>query len=148
MARANPRLRPPSRGALKTAAACWLAAAALADTTLFFQVQLVDEKTARGVPLVELETVHHLRLVTDSAGRVAFYEPGLMGQPVFFHIRSHGYEYPKDGFGYAGASLRPLAGQKAVLRLKRLNLAERLYRLTGEGIYRDSVLLGEMTPLA
>ena len=48
----------------------------------WFAIQVVDEQTGRGVPLVELETVHHLRFVTDNAGRVAFAEPGLMDQPV------------------------------------------------------------------
>jgi hypothetical protein len=119
-----------------------------AQTNLFFGIQAVDDQTGRGVPLVELETVHHLRFVTDSAGWVAFHEPGLMGQTVFFSVRSHGYEFPKDGFGFAGVRLKPVAGGKTTLRLKRLNIAERLYRVTGEGIYRDSVLLGEPTPLA
>jgi hypothetical protein len=114
----------------------------------FFQIRVVDEETGRGVPLVELRTVNQLRYVTDSAGRVAFNEPGLMGQPVFFHVQSHGYEFAKDGFGMAGCRLTPVAGREAVLRIKRLNIAERLYRITGEGIYRDSVLLGEKTPLA
>ena len=113
-----------------------------------FQIQVVDEQTGRGVPLVELETVNHLRFITDSAGRVAFNEPGLMKQEIFFFVRSHGYEFPKDGFGCAGARLKTEPGAKAVLKIKRLNIAERLYRITGEGIYRDSVLLGEKTPLA
>ena len=26
-----------------------------------------------------------------------------MGRPLFFHVRSHGYEFAKDGFGFAGA---------------------------------------------
>jgi hypothetical protein len=99
------------------------------------------------VPLVELETVNHLRLVTDSAGRIAFHEPGLMGRPLFFHIRSHGYEFPKDGFGFTGKALTLVAGETVTLRLKRINIAERLYRITGEGTYRDSVLLGKRAPL-
>jgi hypothetical protein len=33
------------------------------------------------------------------------------------------------------------------LKLKRLNSAERLYRITGLGLYRDSVMLGHDTPL-
>jgi len=119
-----------------------------ASTNDVFGIQVVDDQTGRGVPLVELETVNHLRFVTDSAGWVAFAEPGLMGQPVFFFVRSHGYEFPKDGFGNAGQALTPVAGGRARVRLKRLNLAQRLCRLTGEGIYRDSVLLGEPTPLA
>ena len=114
----------------------------------YFQIQVVDEQTSRGVPLVELETVNHLRFVTDSAGRIAFAEPGLAGQVVFFYVRSHGYEFPKDGFGFAGTRLKIELGGKAVVKIKRLNIAERLYRITGEGIYRDSVLLGEKTPLA
>jgi hypothetical protein len=114
----------------------------------FFEIQVVDEATGRGVPLVELETVNHLVYLTDSAGRVAFHEPGLMNQPIYFFVRSHGYEHPKDGFGYAGQTLTPVAGQRAVIKLARRNIAERLYRLTGEGIYRDSVLLGKPTPLA
>jgi hypothetical protein len=121
---------------------------ALPPADLYFQIQVVDEQTGRGVPLVELETVNHLRYVTDSAGRVAFHEPGLMEQPVYFFVRSHGYTHPKDGFGNAGLTLTPVAGQRAVVNLTRQNIAERLYRLTGEGIYRDSVLLGEPTPLA
>jgi hypothetical protein len=121
---------------------------AAGTTNDFFGIHVIDDRTARGVPLVELETVNHLRFVTDSAGWVAFDEPGLMGQPVFFHVRSHGYEYPKDGFGYAGLALTPEPGRRATIRIKRLNIAERLYRVTGEGLYRDSVLLGEPTPLA
>ena len=114
----------------------------------WFGIQVVDERTGRGVPLVELEMVHHLRFVTDNAGRVAFAEPGLMDQPVFFHVRSHGYEFPRDGFGFAGTKLTTTRGGGAVIRLQRRNVAERLYRITGEGLYRDSILLGEPTPLA
>jgi hypothetical protein len=119
-----------------------------AVTNGWFGIQVVDDQTGRGVPLVELETVNHLRFVTDSAGRVAFGEPGLLGQPVFFLVRSHGYEFSKDGFGFAGKVLTPIAGGRAELRVRRVNLAERLCRITGEGLYRDSVLLGEAPPLA
>lgn len=129
------------------AALFWLGEA-LAAANPFFGIHVVDDQTGRGVPLVELETVNHLRFVTDSAGWVAFHEPGLMERDVFFHVRSHGYELPKDGFGYAGKALKPQPGQRATIRLHRRNLAERLYRVTGEGIYRDSVLLGEPVPLA
>jgi hypothetical protein len=118
------------------------------DPGRFFEILVVDEATGRGVPLVELETVNHLVYVTDSAGRVAFHEPGLMGQPVYFFVRSHGYIHPKDGFGNAGQTLTVVAGGHAVVKVARINVAERLYRLTGEGIYRDSVLLGKPTPLA
>jgi hypothetical protein len=113
----------------------------------YFTISVVDEATGRGVPLVELRTVHDIRLVTDSNGVVAFHEPGLMDQKVFFHVQSHGYEFPKDGFGYRGKTLQVSAGGSAELKIKRLNIAERLYRVTGAGIYRDSVLVGRPTPL-
>lgn len=118
------------------------------DSSAYFGIRAVDDQTARGVPLVELETVNHLRWVTDSGGWIAICEPGLMGQHVFFFVRSHGYEFPKDGFGFAGIRLHVAPGKKTTIKIRRVNLAERLYRITGEGIYRDSVLLAEPAPLA
>ena len=113
----------------------------------WFAIRVVDGETHRGVPLVELETVNHIRFYTDSNGWVAFHEPGLMNRQIFFHVRSHGYEYPKDGFGYRGVRLKTTPGTEAVLKLERLNIAERLYRVTGGGIYRDSHLLGRDAPI-
>lgn len=118
-----------------------------ADRAGDFAIHVVDDQTGRGVPLVELRTVHQVRLVTDSNGIAAFHEPGLMGREVFFHVQSHGYEVPADSFGYRGVALRAVAGQRATLRIKRLNVAERLCRLTGAGIYADSLRVGEPTPL-
>jgi hypothetical protein len=114
----------------------------------FFEIQVVDDQTGRGVPLVELETVNHLKFLTDSAGRVALAEPSFENQTVFFNVRSHGYEFPKDGFGMRGARLKVAPGGKEIIKSKRLNIAERLYRNTGEGIYRDSTLLGYKVPIA
>ena len=113
----------------------------------WFAIRVVDEETGRGIPLVELETVNHLRFYTDSNGTAAFHEPGLMERQIFFHVHSHGYEYPKDDFGYRGVRLKTTPGSEAVLKLKRLNIAERLYRVTGAGIYRDSRLLGRSAPI-
>lgn len=127
-------------------AACVLSASALRAGD-YFEIEVVDEATGRGVPLVELSTTNHLRYVTDSAGRVAFFEPDLMEREVFFAIKSHGYEYPADGFGMRGARLTPKAGERATLKIKRTNIAERLYRITGEGLYRDTILLGHPPPL-
>jgi hypothetical protein len=114
----------------------------------YHEIQVVDAQTGRGVPLVELDTVDRVRYVTDSAGRIAFQEPGLMNQTVFFSVRSHGYELAPDGFGIAGARVDTRAGGKTLVKIKRVNIAERLYRTTGAGIYRDSVLLGESVPVA
>jgi len=122
--------------------------AAVAAEEKPFAIQVVDEATGRGVPLVELETMDRQTYLTDSAGRVAFSEPGQMGVPVWFSLRSHGYEFPTDGFGMTGVRLTPRNGEQATIKAKRLNIAERLVRLTGLGIYRDSVRLGAQVPLA
>jgi hypothetical protein len=112
------------------------------------EIRVTDAATGRGVPLVELETVNGLRFVTDNAGRVAFREPGLMGTEVFFTVRSHGYAAKKDAFGYAGVRVTPAVGRVAEVSVTRTMPAERLCRLTGEGRYRDSVLLGHAPPPA
>ena len=122
--------------------------AARAGDPKYFEIRVVDGQTGRGVPLVELLTVNHLRFVTDSAGRVAFFEPGMMNRDVYFYISSHGYEFPSDGFGYTGTRLKPVGGGTASVKLKRLNIAERLYRITGEGIYNDTILLGDKVQVA
>ena len=112
-----------------------------------FRIRVVDEVTGRGVPLVELTTVNNVRYVTDSAGVVAFDDASLMGQQVFFHVKSHGYEYPAGPFGSRGRSLNVSSGKEATLKIKRINIAERLYRMTGAGTYQDSVRLGDDVPI-
>ena len=109
-------------------------------------IEVVDEQTGRGVPLVELETVDRVRYYTDSNGIVAFSEPGLMNQKVFFGVSSFGYEYPEDMFGFRGTVVETKPGGATKLKIKRLNIAERLYRVTGQGIYRDTVLAGRKPP--
>lgn len=132
--------------ALLQAAAVFQPAVAL-STNDFFGIRVTDSLTGRGVPLVELTTVNQLKFVTDSGGWVAFYEPGLMGERVFFSIKSHGYEFAKDGFGSVGRAVEVRRGGRVTLPITRRNIAERLYRVTGEGIYRDSILLGEPAPV-
>jgi len=131
---------------LVLAAALLCPAVALAADP-YAEIRVTDAATGRGVPLVELETVNGLTFVTDNAGRVAFHEPGLMDRLIFFTVRSHGYEARKDGFGIVGARVTPRVGQVSEIKITRKNVAERLCRLTGEGLYRDSVLLGHKTPL-
>lgn len=128
-----------------------LLAVGLPDSDLhakLFKIRVVDDETGRGVPLVELRTVNNIRYFTDSAGLIAFDEPGLQGMTVFFHVESNGYEYPVDRFGYRGVRLKIEPGGEATLKVKRTSIAQRLYRVTGGGIYRDSMLLGEPVPLS
>jgi hypothetical protein len=124
-----------------------LTAPSVRSADAFFKIAVVDAGTGRGVPLVELSTVNSIRHWTDSNGLIAFEEPGLMDQDVFFYVHGHGYEYPKDLFDNRGVKLKVTPGGGATIKIKRLNIAERLYRITGEGIYHDSVLLGQRVPL-
>jgi hypothetical protein len=114
----------------------------------YFAIEVVDDQTGRGVPLVELQTTNGTRYYTDSAGVVAFFEPGLMNRRVFFAVSAHGYEFAKDGLGIRGVALEAKPGGGARLKIKRINIAKRLYRITGQGIYRDTVLLGRKPPIA
>jgi len=88
------------------------------ETVRPFRIEVVDDESGRGVPLVELRTVNQIRFVTDSNGIVAFDEPGLLGKRVFFHVKSHGYEYPKDGFGNPGVALATEPGGSARIEIK------------------------------
>jgi hypothetical protein len=113
----------------------------------YFGIHIVDDQTGRGVPLVKLQTTSKIRYITDSNGYVAFLEPGLMDQDVYFGISSWGYEAKEMGFGFRGAVLHTTPGKEMEIKIHRLNIAERMYRLTGEGIYRDTVLLGKTPPI-
>lgn len=112
----------------------------------YFGIQVVDADTGRGVPLVELRTVHHVTYWTDSGGWVAFHEPGLMNEHVFFFVTGDGYHFPNESLGSRGFTVRTVPGGRHEVRVERRNVAERLYRLTGGGIYRDSILLGIEPP--
>ncbi len=113
----------------------------------YFMIKAIDAKTGRGIPLVEFKTIHHVSYFTDSNGIIAFFEPGLMGIDVYFHINGQGYEYPPDMFSYTGLAIKPVAGDSIIIKLNRNILAERLYRSTGEGIFRDSYILGVSIPV-
>ena len=140
-------LRSPAAFIVACLLLCLPALCGAQDSHAYFKIKVVDAQTGQGVPLVELETTNNLLYVTDSNGIVAFQEPGLMNRKVFFTIKSHGYEFPKDGFGYRGTVFQTVPGGSATLKMKRLNIAERLCRLTGAGIYADSLLTGESVPL-
>jgi hypothetical protein len=124
-----------------------LAALAIPQSREYFTIKVVDDQTGRGVPLVELTTQNQISYYTDSNGIVAFYEPGLMIQTVYFSIKSDGYTFPADILDNIGVALKVMPGGHAQIKLTRTSIAERLYRITGEGIYRDSVLVGAPVPI-
>jgi hypothetical protein len=123
------------------------AAAPAEDKSPYFEIRVTDKATGRGIPLVELVTVDGVRWVTDNAGRIAYAEHGHAGQTIFFSVYPQGYRVPKDGFGVEGARLKIEPGASAEVKLERINLAERFYRSTGQGLYRDTELLGKAAPL-
>jgi hypothetical protein len=112
-----------------------------------FCVDVVDAATSRGIPLVEVITPDNVVYMTDSAGRAAICDFFLMGRPAYYRAQSHGYEMPADGFGMRGKTLTATPGGKGTIVLKRLNVAERLYRITGAGIYWDTIRLGKSAPI-
>lgn len=113
-----------------------------------FAIEVIDSATGRGVPLVQLQATDQTRYYTDSNGMIAFDEPGLMGETVWFTVSSHGYEFPKESFGTPGVTLTPRPGETVQLEIRRRNIAERMYRVTGRGIYRDSLMVGREAPIA
>lgn len=123
--------------------------AALDDfASRYFTIQVVDQDTNRGIPLVYLRTTYKTVYMTDSAGYVAFYEPELMnGDALWVAVSSYGFEPPRGFLGIAGMQIHPRSGHSTVIKLKRTQIAQRLYRLTGYGVYRDSVLLGKPAPI-
>ena len=120
----------------------------LPNPKIFFKIKVIDQDTGRGIPLVQLTTITGVDYYTDNAGNVAFYEPELMNKEVYFIFDSPGYTMDKDGFMNEYArSLKVTPGGAAELIMKRENIAQRLYRYTGTGIYHDTVLLGETPPV-
>jgi hypothetical protein len=113
-----------------------------------FGVQVVDTQTQRGVPRVKLTAMGSEVFITDSAGWAAIPALGpYEGMETFFRVESDGYEYQKDGFGYPGLALLVVPGANKTLQIVRTQRAERLYRVTGVGVYRDAVLLGQPYPI-
>ncbi len=126
---------------------CVFASLAEAAQPAPFGIHVVDDVTGRGVPLVTFKTTNSIELVSDSNGWIAFDEPGMLGQKVWFEISSPGYEYPKNGFGFRGVGLSTQPGGETTVKIHRTQIAQRIYRLTGQGIYADSVRLGQPVPL-
>jgi len=63
-----------------------------------------------------------------------------MNQNVSFAVSSYGY-------GSSNWPLQTTPGTAAELTVDRLQRAERHYRVTGKGIYQDTVLLGQSAPI-
>ena len=117
------------------------------DASEAFGIRIVDESNRRGVPLASLRTTNGMEYWSDNNGWIAFHEPGMMNQEVFFSFESPGYTVNADGFGFRGIKLRTVPGKTVDIPVRRTNLAERMYRITGQGLFRDSELLQQPYPL-
>jgi hypothetical protein len=106
------------------------------------EIQIIDRSNQWPVPLVELITTHHLCFVSDNAGVIAMDAPELLGRETWFEVRAHGYEVPKDGFGYRGVRLKPEPGKVFKVMVDRTIVAQRMGRLTGAGLFAESQKLG------
>lgn len=122
-------------------------AAGAVDATATHGIHVIDDASGRGVPMAALETTNHVCFMTDSAGWAAFDETALVGRRVFFSVRSPGYVLPAGPTGLPGVVVDARAGGTTELRLMRMNIAERMYRSTGQGIYRETTRLGHEAPL-
>jgi hypothetical protein len=107
------------------------------------RIEIVEAGSGWPVPLVELRTTHHVRFVSDNAGVIAFDAPELMGRETWFEVHGHGYEIPKDGFGYRGVRLKPEPGKTLRVEVQRRIIAKRLGRIAGAGMFAESQKLGQ-----
>jgi len=112
-------------------------------TTSPFVLKFVDAATGRPIPLVEVEAFNGLRQVSDNLGHIAIIEPDMAFNNLRLVIRGNGYRYPKlDLLGERAINPQLLPGDYIQVKLERTVAAERLYRITGAGRYRDSILAG------
>jgi len=108
----------------------------------YFEIQVVDRQTGRGVPLIEIDTGHR-SYVTDSHGRIALFEVDQMGETRTLKVTGHGYSHA------TGAITQHIeSGGQITIEVDRQLAAQRLYRITGAGIYADSELLEYTSPTA
>jgi hypothetical protein len=106
------------------------------------RIEVVEQGSGWPVPLVELRTTHGIRFVTDNNGLIACDAPEVMGRQTWFDVSGHGYEVPKDGFGFRGVRLTPEPGKSLRIEVRRSIVAKRLGRITGAGIFAESQKLG------
>lgn len=100
-----------------------------------YWVRVVDADTSHGVPLVQF-TANSVNYWTDSNGVLAIEDKALQEQDVTFGIHSDGYEFEQKVQGEPGKVLHVQAGNHDQVKIKRLDIAERLYRVTGADISR------------
>lgn len=117
-----------------------LAAGKVPTKNEIFGLRIIDSKTKRGVPLIWVKGSNGLTYHSDNQGYVAFDDIDNIGKEIQFDVSS-------DGYNSTTAKLATTKGKISTIEIERRNIAERLYRSTGAGSYRDSILLGLSTPV-
>jgi hypothetical protein len=107
------------------------------------RVNVVDKDNRWPVPLVELRTTDSQRFVSDNAGVIALDAPDLMNRESWFSVIGHGYEVKADGFDYRGVKLTPVQGKTLTVEVTRTNIAKRIGRLTGGGLFAEAQKCGD-----
>jgi hypothetical protein len=130
----------PSVGDLQTR----LLAGPVPGASQCMALRAVDSATMRGVPLVSFATSTGDTYWSDSQGMVAYCDPDEIGKTVVFTVTSDGYTLASG----STVTVQVAAGGTRNVPLVRQLPAQRLYRVTGQGIYRDSALLGLTMPTA
>jgi hypothetical protein len=130
----------PAVGDLQTR----LLAGAVPGPAQCFAIRAVDSVTLRGVPLVKFAPASGEAQWSDSQGMVAYCDPDSIGTAVTFTVTTDGYALASG----TQITLTATAGGSQTVPLVREVAGECLYRVTGQGIYRDSILLGLKTPVA
>jgi hypothetical protein len=107
------------------------------------RIEVREKGSGWPVPLVELRTTSHVRLVTDNAGVIACDLPEFMGRETWFELVGHGYGVKPDEFGMRGVRLTPRPGETLRVEVERTSIARRIGRLTGSGLFAESQKLGQ-----
>jgi hypothetical protein len=109
-----------------------------------FLCKITDSATGRPIPMVEFELENGFKLISDNDGYITVINPDLFGKTARFKIKGHGYTTgKKDFFGEESFVLKIKAGTEKTLQMKRIQISERLYRITGSGRYNHTIIGGK-----
>ena len=141
-------LRKLSGLAVTAGIVCGFAHAAPAPPPAFpyYKITVLDRATNAPVPAIKLMLTNDDTFWTDSAGRVSFYKPELMGKQTWFHVSGYGYSFPLAGFNYRGLTLTPSNNGSRTLYVDREFASQRVFRMTGTGVFDQSIMAGVSPP--
>ena len=110
----------------------------------YFAIRVVDAATGRGVPQADLVMTDGTRYTTDSGGTVAFNRAGYLNTADTFVLESYGYALAS---GTRSFTVTPTLGGSTTVPLARTQVAQRMYRESGEDLYKQTVAVGGTSPV-